>query len=123
MTFSPPRASSTPLYRQLEILQFRQQVELQNVLFVNSSLNKLSPIPFQEMFTLCGNASRYNLRNPLCLVQINARTNKYGLYSIKSQCIYTWNNFVNIGLINNENCPMSNNFLRKHVKSHCFALH
>ena len=64
ITFSAPRESSRPLYTQLGILPFRQQVEMQNVLFVNSSLNKLTPLSLQSMFNFCRNGQDHGLRNP-----------------------------------------------------------
>ena len=112
LTFSAPRESSKPLYQQLRILQFRQQIELQNVILVHSSLNKLTPISLQNIFVLRRNAHGRNLRNPLRLTQRNVRTTKYGLNSIKSQCISVWNKFVDIDLISDVNWPMSNNFLK-----------
>ena len=52
LTFSNYRTTSKPLYHQLKVLQFRQQVELQNLLFVNSSLNQTIPSPLQNIFSL-----------------------------------------------------------------------
>ena len=116
LTFSTPRQSSKPLYHQLGILQFRQQVELQNVVLVNSSLNKLAPISLQNMFVLRRDAHERNLRNPLRITQNNVRTTRFGLNSIKSQCISVWNKFVDFDVISDVNWPMSNNSLKKTIK-------
>ena len=122
LTFSGPRETSRPLYLQLGILQFRYQIEMQNVLFVNSSIDRLTPISLQNMFTFCRNAHGHGLRNQLRLTQNNVRTTKYGLNSIKYQCIKAWNKYTAIGLISNNNWPMSTNFLRNRLKSHFFGI-
>ena len=59
MTFSNNRISSKPLYKELKILQFRQQVSLQNILFVNATLNKITPFSFSNTFVLQDDAHNY----------------------------------------------------------------
>ena len=122
LSFSAPREPTKPLYLRLGILQFRQQVEMQNVLFVNSSINKLAPFSLQNIFDFSRNAHDHGLRNQLRLSQKNVRTTKYGLNSIKSQCVNAWNNFTSLGLISNNNWPISNNSLKNQLKSHYFGM-
>ena len=43
MTFSEPRTSATPLYRELGILKFFDQVKVQNTLFIHSYLSSQLP--------------------------------------------------------------------------------
>ena len=119
ITFSDFRASSTPLYINLNILQFRQQIELQNALFVNSTLNSLNPLPFSNMFAIQGDIHDHATRNPLYLVRNNVRTTRYGINSIKYQCIHAWNKFVDHGLICLEKWPITNACISKSYKSHC----
>ena len=122
ITFSAPRESSRPLYTQLGILPFRQQVEMQNVLFVNSSINKLTPLSLQSMFDFCRNGHDHGLRNQLRLTKKYVRTTKYGLNSIKSQCTSAWNKFSTLDLISIDNWPMSFNFLKNRLKSYFFGI-
>ena len=121
MTFSNYRASSKPLYNQLKILQFRQHVELQNILLVNASLNKMNPVSFSNIFVLQGEAHNHATRNPLYLVRKNVRTTKYGIYSIKYQCTLAWNKVIAFGLLS-DNWPLTNTSLSRMYKSHCFEL-
>ena len=122
MTFSGHRVSSGPLYTQLRILKFRQQVELKNTLFVNDSWNKLTPKPLQTMFILSNNYHEHGLRNQLRLVQTNVRTTRFGLNSIKAKCIKAWNKFTNNGFISIDTWPMSNSLLKNRLKSHYFDI-
>ena len=122
LTFSAPRESSRPLYLQLKVLQFRQQVEMQNVLLVNSSLNKLTPLSLQNIFEFCRNGHNHGLRNQLRLTQKNVRTTKYGLNSIKSQCITAWNKLTIHGRISLNSWPMSANSLKNRLRSHFFGI-
>ena len=107
ITFSNNRTSK-PLYTQLGILQFRQQIDLQNALFVNASLNKLNPLPFSDTFTLQGEARNHASRNLFYLVCKIICTAKYGIYSIRYQCILTQNNFIDLDLISPEKWPNIN---------------
>ena len=122
ITFSAPRESSKPLYHRLRVLQFRQQVEIQNVLFVNSSLNKISPFSLQNMFVFNRNVHDHGLRNQLRLAQTNVRTTKYGLNSITSQCTKAWNCFTDLGIISTNYWPMTNSSLGKQIKLHYFGM-
>ena len=121
ITFSNFRASSKVLYERLEILQFRQHVELQNILFVNASLNQLAPKSLIDLFNLRRDIIGYGLRNNLRLERNIVRTSKYGIYSIKYQSILAWNKFVNLGVINRNNWPLSKIELCKCIKSHLLA--
>ena len=92
MTFSHFRASSKPIYGQLEILNLEDQVFLQNCLFVYALINN-SPICFSGYFTASQDIHCLGTRgassNSL-FVKHNS-TLKYGIHSITSQCIFNWN--------------------------------
>ena len=59
LTFSDFRAPSKPMYQYLNILTFRCQVQLQNVIFVNSVLNGVVPRPLTNFFSLRGDAHNH----------------------------------------------------------------
>ena len=119
ITFSNFRASSKPLYTTLKVLQYRQHVELQNALFVNASLNKLNPLLFSNVFSLQGDSHIHATQNPLYLVLKNVHTTRYGIHSIKYQCIHTWNKLVDDGLVSLEKWPTTNACITKGYRSHC----
>ena len=121
MTFSQIRSSSKPLYRQLKVLTFRQQIELQNCLIVHSQLDNSIPNPLKNMFTLKNGIHAHNTRNPFCLAQHNVRTTRFGLNSIKSQCIQTWNRFVNLKVICNKPWPFSKRHITNNLKEYFFT--
>ena len=114
LKFSAPRTSSNRLFRRLKILNFRMQVNLQNCLLVHSYKLDIIPAPFKTMFNIQNTIHNYNTRNSsLRLAQPKVRTKKYGLNSIKYQCIYTWNKMITANIIRNEDWPLSKNQLKK----------
>ena len=74
------------------------------------------------MFVFNRNLHDYGLRNQLRLAQVNVRSTKYGLNSIKSQCTKAWNCFTDLGIISVNNWPMGNSSLKKQLKLHYFGL-
>ena len=98
MTFSHFRASSKPIYGQLEILNLEDQVFLQNCLFVYDALINNSPICFSGYFTASQDIHSLGTRgassNSL-FVKHNSTLN-YGIHSITSQCIFNWNRAIKI---------------------------
>ena len=120
ITFSEFRSSAKPHYLNLHILNFRNQVELQNCLLVHSQLNNTIPVPLKNTFTVKKQVHDHGTRNQLCLVQQNVRTTRFGLNSIKSQCIYSWNRFVNLRIIKASEWPLSKHSLQKVLKLYFF---
>ena len=93
ITFSNFRADSCPLYNHLKILKLKDQIILQNCLFVYDALKKVSPICFQEYFRHASDVHIMNTRSSSlgCLFVTFNRTITYGLKSITNQCISHWN--------------------------------
>ena len=117
ITLSPFRTSSTPLFKNLKILNFRNQVDLQNCLLVHSQLTSTIPMALQNLFMRKINLHNYGTRNSLSLVQPNVRTTRFGLNSITFQSIYSWNRFVNVKIIKDIDWPLSKHSLKKVLKN------
>ena len=122
ITFSPFRTSSKPLFNNMKILNFRNQVDLQNCLLVHSQLTSTIPVALVNLFVQKIKLHNYSTRNPLSLVQPYARTTRFGLNSITSQCIYSWNKFVNHNIIKDAEWPLSKNSLSTVIKTFFFSV-
>ena len=104
MTFSEFKAHSEPLFKQLGIRKFVDNIELSNSLFVYDFLQKNLPESYSDTFTRLddGNvncptrqASKGMLFKPL----YNSTT--FGLKCIYKRCIDSWNRYTTN--INQEN--------------------
>ena len=93
ITFSDFGADINPLYRDLNLLKLRDQIAIQNCLFVHDSLSKNSPSCFSEYFNMTRQIHPLTTRNATlgCLYPIKSNTTRYGLYSITTKCISIWN--------------------------------
>ena len=93
ITFADFRADSNPIYRDLNILKLRDQIAIQNCLFVHDSLNNNSPSCFSDYFNLTRQIHPLHTRNASlgCLYPKDSNTTRYGLYSITTKCISIWN--------------------------------
>lgn len=123
ITFSNFRVDSYPLYNNLKILKLKDQIILQNCLFVYDALKKVSPICFQEYFSHTRDVHIMNTRssNLGCLFVTHNRTIRYGLNSITNQCISHWNNMskkFNINLLS-----LSRLKLKLNIKLHFVQLY
>ena len=80
MTFSNFDAHSEPLFKELKILKIKDNIFLQNCLFVHDYFHGNLPKSFNNTFTKVGNIAIpiYNFTN-------------YGLNSIYKHCIEAWN--------------------------------
>ena len=92
---------SSPLFSENNILKFIDKITLENMLFVNKSINKsirqVSPI-FYDWFTFSGDLYRYetcwSVTGHLNIPTF--RTQKYGCFSIRASAIYSWNSTQNL---------------------------
>ena len=93
ITFSDFRADCNPIYRELNILKLRDQIAIQNCLFVHDSLSNNSPSCFSEYFNQTRQVHPLYTRNASlgCLYPNDSNTTRYGLYSITTKCISIWN--------------------------------
>ena len=93
MTFNGPRTSATPLYRELEILKFFDQVKVQNTLFVHSHLNSQLPQDTLNSLSFTKLNHRYGTRgNRMGLLELgNVNTTRFGLNSLMRVASNQWN--------------------------------
>ena len=93
ISFSDFRANSNPLYSNLKILKLRDQIVLQNCLFIHDALNNASPNCFNEYFKRTREIHPLNTRNANlgCLFASHSGTMRYGIFSITNKCISNWN--------------------------------
>ena len=103
MTFADFNAHSEPLFKQLDILKFTDNISLQNCLFVYDYLKGNLPISFIDTFNRVEAAhstvTRMAGTGMLTIPRYNGTT--YGLKSIYKNCINSWNELT--CLINNTN--------------------
>ena len=119
ITFSDFLSSTNHHYSSLKILNLRNhQVELQNCLLVHSQLNNTIPLPLKDMFTLKKDIHIHETRNQLLLAHKHYRTSRYGLNSIQSRCIRSWNKVINLEILNETEWPLSRYCMKKKMKTH-----
>ena len=88
------RTHTDPLFYSLGILKLFDQIQCHNVLFLHKILNNKVPKSVCETFAIMLHSHNTRSNNQIIIPQIN--TNFFGTYSIKYQCINTWNHFSNI---------------------------
>ena len=81
------------LYSDLNLLKLRDQVSLNNVLFIHDYLNNKLPSSFDGYFTLARDMYAHNTRNGSSgqLFVPDSDSVHYGRDSIKLKSILTWN--------------------------------
>ena len=97
ITFSPFRSHTTTLFRDLIILKFQDHTYVNNCLFVFDHFHNHLPVSLSSLFLKTSDihhhATRNNDNQKLHVPSIN--TSKYGINSIKHQCILNWNSSLN----------------------------
>ena len=94
ISFADFKDSSTPLYHKLNILKLTDHVNLQNFLFVHSTLKGSLPLPLIDSFEVATDSfnSRGSLQSKIVLPKV--RTVNYGLNSILYRSASFWNLMV-----------------------------
>ena len=98
MNFKDQLFHSSPLFSENNILKFTDKITLENILFVNKSINRQVPPIFYDWFTFSGDLHRYetcwSVTDHLNIPTF--RTQKYGRFSIRASTIYLWNSILNL---------------------------
>ena len=105
MTFSEFKSHSEPLFKQLKIPKFQDSILLNNCTFVYDFLQGNLPDSFQETFTKTDDLHTNNTRQASSgmLSMPHYNTTTFGLKSIYSKCIKSWNTIsFEINKINRE---------------------
>ena len=84
---------TSPLFKESSILKFQDKICLGNILFVNKSLNNLSPSVFNTWFNFSSDQHNYETSS---FTQGNLtkhfyKTNRYEKYSITVSAVESWN--------------------------------
>ena len=97
MTFSDFKAHSEPLFKQLNILKFKDNIVLKNCLFVYDYLKGNLPKSFEDTFHRVDETHSTETRRAetgmLSIPRYKGTT--YGLKSIYKTCINSWNSITN----------------------------
>ena len=98
ISFSDFRDSSSPLFKKWKILKISDIVELQNCLLSHSFLNGKLPSSFETFFQRCSDVHNAPTRfsKSECFYMPRVKSVKYGMNSITSACIHSWNNTTKI---------------------------
>ena len=93
INFRPFRSDVSDLFQSLRIPSFVNLVRISNLLFVFDSLTHNLPISMSNYFTQTCNFHSYFTRNTenAKLILPVFKSQKYGKFSIKYQCITEWN--------------------------------
>ena len=104
ITFSAPRKSATPLYAELSILKFFDQVKVMNILYVHKYLNGNLPEDCLKTLKFIKTNHSYATRgNAIGLLnRPNVNSTNYGLHSFSRLSHNQWNelqqNFLDLNL-------------------------
>ena len=97
VTFSEFKAHHEPLCKLLKILKFVDNIELSNCLFVYDFLNKNLPLSYENTFTRIDDTNATSTTRQAItgkLHQPRYTGTTFGLKSIYSRCIISWNKFT-----------------------------
>ena len=93
MNFKAQFIHSIPLFSSNNILKYGDRIKLENILFVNKSINRQVPSTFNDWFTFSWNLHRYKI----CWSATNHLniptfwTQKHGHFGIRASVIRSWN--------------------------------
>ena len=90
--------STGPLYQKSKILKITDHVKLQNFLFVHDSLFGILPKVLKNSFQIAADLYNHDTRaaSQNKMVLPKARTQNYGINSIKYQSVAFWNTMVSV---------------------------
>ena len=96
ITFSEFNSHTSPLFKALKILKFKDQITLSNCLLVHDQINDNLPINFENFFITTNDLYTKNTKSSKTgkLFMPHVNSVRYGRHSIKHSCILTWNNMI-----------------------------
>ena len=136
MTFSEFRAHSEPLFKDLEILKFVDNLTLNNCIFVHDYLRGQLPQSYVKTFTRIDNTHSTDTRQACTGMLINPPCNSvnFGIKSIYKKCIYSWNKITadinhiqkskvvnKLKTIDIDLAQLSRNKLKETIKTHLLS--
>ena len=102
--------TSSPLFRELNILKLPDKITQEKCLFINKYFNKCLPTIFENWFSLSSDFHTYNTRwsNLGCIVVPPHNTKLYGRSSVNISTVYIWNYLQKLNennlFVNTTNC-------------------
>ena len=100
MSFSPTDAPSSPIFKDLNILQLNDLIKTNNIIFVHKTLNDLSPSHFKNFYELHTPNHNYNtINNPNSAYSIPAGSvslTNIKINTFKYKCAQDWNEALKI---------------------------
>ena len=93
MNFQSRDSHSSPLVKPNHILKFEDKILIENILFINKSLNNLLPPIFKNWFTFCSDVHNYQTVSSTSdkIFKPSYRTDSFGKNSITIGAINSWN--------------------------------
>ena len=97
INFQPSSSHKSLLYNQNFILKFQDKIFLKNILFVNKSLNNLSPAIFNIWLSFSSDQHNYETSGSTqgSLMEVFYHTNRYRRYSATVSAVELWNKIQN----------------------------
>ena len=119
INFSNFDEPSSHLYKSAKILKFKDNLMLQNFLYVHDSFTSNIPSNLQQNFSYIHTRHNYLTRNNKmkCVNLPVAKTYTYGINSINGQSSRNWN-FINITLFNDLKTDIKRNEYKAKIKNH-----
>ena len=93
INFQPKNFHTSPLFKQNFISKFQDKMCLENILFVDKSLNNLTPSVFSTWFSFSLDQHNYETSSSTQgnLTKLFYKTNKYEKYPITVSAVDSWN--------------------------------
>ena len=84
MNFQSRDSHSSPLFKSNHILKLEDKILIENILFINKSLNNLLPPIFKNWFTFCSDVHNYQTVSSTSdkIFKPSYRTDSFGKHSI-----------------------------------------
>ena len=96
MNFKDQLFHSSSLFSKNNILKFSYKITLENILFINKSINRQVPPTFYDWFTFSGDLRRCNTCWSVNLNIQTFWTQKDGRFSTRATTICSWNSMQNL---------------------------
>ena len=117
INFANYREPTSKLYQKSEILKFKDNITLNNYLYVHNSLNRRLPTALLDKFSYLHDSHQYFTRNSAlqCVKLPTSRTLVYGIDSITGKSSRAWN-YMQINCSSDNLHLLSRNACKKIIK-------
>ena len=93
ISFQKMNSHTSTLFKEYNILKFHDKIEIDNIIFINKSLNNVLPSTFSNWFKFCHEIHNYETSSTSKhhLYKQSYKTNAYGKFSVKISAAESWN--------------------------------